>query len=142
MAGRFRLNTSPTILEWHSAARVRTVAREEWGCDMPAVPRVMRAAAIERFGGPEVLEIHALPVPEIDTREVLIALHTAGVGGWDAEMRGGWWPLGRPRFPLVLGTDGSGTIAKVGSRVRGFKPGERVYSSSFPNPKGGYYAEY
>lgn len=109
---------------------------------MPTIPKVMRAAAIERFGGPAVLEIHALPVPEIGTREVLIALHTAGVGGWDAEMRGGWWPFGRPRFPLVLGTDGSGTIAKAGSRVRGFKPGDRVYAYSFPNPKGGYYAEY
>jgi NADPH:quinone reductase-like Zn-dependent oxidoreductase len=109
---------------------------------MPVVPKLMRAAAIERFGGPEVVEIRELPVPGIGTSEVLIAMHTAGVAGWDAEMRGGWWPFGRPRFPIVLGTDGSGTVAKVGSRVRGFKPGDRVYCYCFPNPKGGCHAEY
>ena len=103
---------------------------------------MMRAAAIDSPGGPEKLTIHSLPVPEIGPREVLIAVHTAGVGSWDAEMRGGWWPAGKPEFPLVLGTDGSGTLARVGSQVRGFKPGEEVYAYSFANPKGGFYAEY
>jgi NADPH:quinone reductase len=102
----------------------------------------MRAAAIDRFGGPEVLSIHRLPVPTPGAREVLIALHAAGVGGWDADMRSGWSPGGRTRFPLVLGTDGAGTIAAVGSRVRGFRIGDRVYAYSFDNPKGGFYAEY
>jgi NADPH:quinone reductase-like Zn-dependent oxidoreductase len=103
----------------------------------------MRAAAIDRFGGPEVLTLHILPVPEIDAGEVLIAVHTAGVGRWDADMREGWSPDGkRPRFPLVLGTDGSGTVAAVGSRVRRFATGDRVYAYSFANPKGGFYAEY
>jgi NADPH2:quinone reductase len=102
----------------------------------------MRAAAIDRFGGPEVLTIHELPVPTLDPGEVLIAVHTAGVGGWDADMREGWWPSGRPRLPLVLGTDGSGTIAATASRVRRFGLGDRVYSYSFANPKGGFYAEY
>jgi NADPH:quinone reductase-like Zn-dependent oxidoreductase len=74
---------------------------------------------------------------------VLIAIHTAGVGSWDADMRAGWLPDGeQPRFPLVLGTDGSGHVAKVGSRIRRFKIGEEVYSYSFANPKGGFYAEY
>src|SRR5205807_2118320 len=61
---------------------------------------------------------------------------------WDAEMRAGWSPSGRPRFPLVLGTDGCGMIAEVGAKVRRFKVGDRVYSYSFDNPKGGFYAEY
>src|SRR3979411_799555 len=47
----------------------------------------MRAAAIDRFGGPEVLKVRKLPVPEITAREVLIQLDTAGVGPWDAEWR-------------------------------------------------------
>jgi hypothetical protein len=44
------------------------------------VPKTMRAAAIDRSGGPEVLSIHSLPVPELDASEVLIAVDTAGVG--------------------------------------------------------------
>jgi NADPH:quinone reductase-like Zn-dependent oxidoreductase len=110
---------------------------------MNKVPQTMRAAAIDRFGGPEVLAMHTLPVPEIGDVEVLIAVHTAGVGIWDADMRGGWLPDGKkPRFPVVLGTDGSGHIAQVGSRVRRFKIGDPVYAYSFGNPKGGFYAEY
>jgi NADPH:quinone reductase-like Zn-dependent oxidoreductase len=109
---------------------------------MKTIPKTMRAAAIHHFGPPEVLTIHELPVPTIETNEVLIALHTAGVGSWDADIREGWYPEGEPRFPLVLGTDGSGTIAAVGSRIRRFKLGDRVYSYGWNNPKGGFYAEY
>jgi NADPH2:quinone reductase len=111
--------------------------------DVSRVPMRMRAAAINRFGGPDVLELQMLPVPSVDPDEVLIAIHTAGVGSWDADMRAGWSPDGkRPRFPLVFGTDGSGNIAAVGSRVRRFAVGDRVYSYSFANPKGGFHAEY
>lgn len=103
----------------------------------------MLAAAIDRFGDAKELKVRDLPVPEIDPGEVLIAVHTAGVGSWDADIRGGWWPgPGRPKFPLVLGTDGSGTVAAVGSRVRRFKTGDRVYGYSWMNPKGGFYAQY
>jgi NADPH:quinone reductase-like Zn-dependent oxidoreductase len=102
----------------------------------------MRAAAIDRFGGPGVLSIHSLPVPRPDPGEVLIALDTAGVGPWDAEVRDGWFPGDRARFPLVLGTDGAGTIAAAGSRIRRFEVGDRVYAYNFGNPKGGFYAEY
>lgn len=108
----------------------------------PLVPRTMRAAAIDRVGGPQVLKIQVLPVPALDEHEVLIAVDTAGVGSWDADMRRGWFPDGKPRFPLVLGTDGSGRIAAVGSRVRRFGVGDTVYAYSFANPKGGFYAEY
>src|SRR5262249_2410057 len=111
--------------------------------DVTRLPTTMRGAAIDRFGGPEVIKLHVLPVPSPDPDEVLIAIHTAGVGGWDADMRSGWSPDGkRPRFRLVLGTDGSGRIAALGSRVRRFKVGDTVYSYSFASPKGGFYAEY
>jgi NADPH:quinone reductase len=106
------------------------------------IPTEMRAAAIDRFGGPEVLTLHVLPVPALDPAEVLIAIDTASVGPWDADMRAGWSPSGRVRFPLVLGTDGAGIIAAVGARVRRFQLGDVVYSYSFDNPKGGFYAEY
>ena len=109
---------------------------------MPAIPKTMRAAAIDRFGGPSVLKIHRLPVPNVGAREILIALDASGVGSWDADVRAGWWPAGKPRFPLVPGTDGAGRVTAVGSRVRRFRVGDRAYAYNFINPKGGFYAEY
>jgi hypothetical protein len=60
----------------------------------PAVPKTMRAAVVERFGGPEVLTVISVPAPAPGPGEILIAVNTAGVGGWDADMRAGWSPSG------------------------------------------------
>jgi NADPH2:quinone reductase len=106
------------------------------------VPKVMRAAAVTRFGGPDALTVMTIPTPVPGPSEVLIAVHTAGVGTWDAEMRKGWYPGGKPPLPLILGSDGSGYIAAVGSRVRRFHIGDAVYAYSFASPKGGFYAQY
>jgi NADPH:quinone reductase-like Zn-dependent oxidoreductase len=106
------------------------------------IPHTMLAAAIDRFGGPEVLTIHALPLPPVGPREVLIALDTAGVGPWDLKIREGAFLPRKPHFPLVLGVDGAGVVMKVGVRVRRLKIGDWVYSYSWANPKGGFYAEY
>jgi len=105
------------------------------------IPNTMRAIAIDRFGGPEVLVIHELPVPRIAPQEVLIASDTAGVGIWDAKARDGAWAES-DRFPLILGADGSGVIAAIGSNVKRLSIGDRVYACSYNNPKGGFYAEY
>ena len=107
-----------------------------------AVPQTMRAAAIDKAGGAEVITLHTLPVPRPDADEVLIAMDTVDVAVWDASVRAHPEELKHARFPLVLGTDGSGVIAAVGSQVHGFKPGDRVYSYMWDNPKGGFYAEY
>lgn len=101
----------------------------------------MRAAAIDRFGSPAVLKVRDLPAPKIGAQEVLIAVDTAGVGIWDAKTRSGKWSEGDDEFPRVLGVDGSGTVVEVGSRVRRFAKGDRVYAYSYDNPKGGFYAE-
>src|SRR3981189_1757296 len=106
------------------------------------VPRTMFAAAIDHFGGPEVITGHALPVPPVDAGEVLIAVDTAGVGRWDADIREGWYPGRKLHFPLALGFDGAGIIAAVGPRVRRLKVGDEVYSYNWQNPKGGFYTEY
>jgi NADPH:quinone reductase-like Zn-dependent oxidoreductase len=45
---------------------------------------------------------------------------------WDADIRKGWWPKGRPKFPLILGSDGAGIVVAKGSRVRRFDVGDRV----------------
>ena len=104
--------------------------------------QMMKAAAIDRFGPPSVLKLHTLPVPAPARGEVLIALRAAGVGVWDGDIRAGWWPKGRPKFPLILGTDGAGIIAEKGERTARFKVGDRVWAYQFVNPKGGFYAEY
>jgi NADPH:quinone reductase len=44
------------------------------------------------LGGPEVLEVREVPVPDIGKDEVLIALEASGVGSWDAEVRGAGGP--------------------------------------------------
>jgi NADPH:quinone reductase-like Zn-dependent oxidoreductase len=102
----------------------------------------MKAAAIDKFGPPSVLKLHLLPMPKPGAGEVLIALRAAGIGVWDGDIRGGWWPQGRPRFPLVLGSDGAGIVVAKGVRVRRFRGGDRVWAYEFINPKGGFYAEY
>jgi NADPH:quinone reductase-like Zn-dependent oxidoreductase len=106
------------------------------------IPETMKAMAIDRYGGPSVLSMHSVPVPTPASNEVLIAVNTAGVGGWDAHMREQPSESGHDHFPRILGTDGSGTIAAVGSRVRRLQVGDRVFSYSYDNPKGGFYAEY
>src|SRR5215469_17145239 len=107
-----------------------------------AVPQTMRAAAIDKGGGPELITLRTLPVPRPAADEVLIAVHTAGVASWDVYVRQHPDELKHSHFPLVLGTDGSGVIAAVGAQVRGFKPGDEVYTYSWDNPQGGFYAEY
>lgn len=107
-----------------------------------AVPATMQAAAIDRAGGPEVLTLHTLPVPKPGPDEVLIAIDTAGVAVWDADIREHPDSIKHHRFPLVLGTDGSGVVAAVGARVRGYTVGEPVYAYSWDNPQGGFYAQY
>ena len=100
----------------------------------------MKAAAIDRFGPPKVLTLHNLPVPNPGPHDLLIAVHAAAVGVWDAEVRNGtWWPGGRRKFPLVLGTDGAGIVAAKGARVRRFRIGDRVWAV---NAGRGFYAEY
>jgi NADPH:quinone reductase-like Zn-dependent oxidoreductase len=98
----------------------------------------MKAAALDHFGPPSVLTLHRLPVPVPRPQQVLIAVHAAGVGVWDASIRdGSWRPNGHPRFPVVPGTDGAGVVVAKGGRVRRFRLGDRVCASDF-----GFYEEY
>src|SRR5579863_8941867 len=98
----------------------------------------MKAVAIDRFGGPETLTLETLPVPEVGPEEALIRVDSADVAAWDRMEREGGFNklLGiEPRFPHVLGTDGAGTVAGVGARVRRFKKGDQVYGVALMNPK-------
>jgi NADPH:quinone reductase len=74
---------------------------------------------------------------------VLIAIHAAGIGSWDASIRdGSWRKPGRSRFPLVPGVDGAGIVVARGARVRRIQLGDRVYAYEFGNRQGGFYGEF
>jgi NADPH2:quinone reductase len=125
-----------------SKARVKTAPP---AAAKPTRPKTMRAAALDGFGGPEMITLHTLPVPEVGPDEVLIHVESAGVGVWDPyEREGGFAEMTgtEPKFPYVLGSDGAGTVAAVGKDVRRFHEGDRVYAFGLANPKGGFYAEY
>ena len=105
----------------------------------------MRAAALDRFGGVENLQVKQLPVPEPGPDEVLLRVESAGVGVWDPFEREGEFAKmfgTTPTFPYVLGSDGAGTVAAVGAQVHRFKEGDHAYALALTNPKGGFYAEY
>jgi NADPH:quinone reductase-like Zn-dependent oxidoreductase len=83
-------------------------------------------------------------LPEIGPEDVLIRVEMAGVGVWDPfEREGGFAKLlgTAPQFPYVLGSEGAGTVAALGSLVHGFKEGDRVYGMCLGTSKG-FYAEY
>jgi NADPH:quinone reductase-like Zn-dependent oxidoreductase len=104
-----------------------------------SIPQQMKAVAIDRYGGPEVLHVTTLPVPSPGADEVLIRLDDAGIGVWDPEVRSGEFEIGERRFPKIIGNDGAGEVAAVGSRVKRVRPEDRVYAYSM---QGGFYAEY
>jgi len=106
-----------------------------------STPATMRAVAIDAPGGPEVMTLRTLPVPTVDAKEVLVEVHAAGVAVWDLQIRTTMQWV-KPRYPYVLGSDGSGVVAAVGSAVTRFKVGDPVYGYCWDNPKGGFYAEY
>ena len=124
--------THPATLE---SPRKRSRAGQPTG-------QIMHAAAIDRFGPASVLKVRSMPAPSPGPNEILIAVHSAGVGIWDTEIRHGWWPEGKPKFPVVLGVDGAGVVVAKGSRVRRFSEGDLVWAYEFINPKGGFYSEY
>ena len=96
----------------------------------------MRAVQITAFGGPEVLELVTLPVPEPATGEILVRLDVAGINYSDISWRTG----GRGGIPPIIdGSEGAGTVAALGPGVDGFAVGDRV---AYWNPAMGSYAEF
>lgn len=112
---------------------------------------LMKAVRLHAFGGPEMLKYENAPKPELDRGEVLVRVHAIGVNPPDWYLRDGyrtlppeWQPAGD--FPIIPGTDISGTVAAVADDVGGFKVGDEVYSMvRFPEGVFGSskaYAEY
>jgi NADPH:quinone reductase-like Zn-dependent oxidoreductase len=100
----------------------------------------MKAVRIHEFGGPEVLRVEELPVPEPGEGEVLIRVHAASVNPVDYKIRSGGYPRVRAdRLPLILGRDVSGTVERCGPGVDMMNTGELVFAML---PEGGGYAEF
>lgn len=87
----------------------------------------MRAAVAESFGGPDVLQVREIAVPEIATEEVLVRVAYGGLQPADAAARAGWQPPGvAVEPPLIPGNEFSGTVAAVGRSVTSCEVGDSV----------------
>lgn len=82
----------------------------------------MRALQFTGQGRPELAE---LPIPEISDDEVLVAARSVGVCHSDIDLLEGRYII-PVRYPIIPGHEWSGVIARVGARVTGFAPGDRV----------------
>src|SRR5882762_1450483 len=76
----------------------------------------MRAIQIEEFGGPEVLQLADVPVPEPGEDEVLIRVSRAGMNYADTHQRTNSY-LARYELPLVPGGEVAGVREDTGERV-------------------------
>jgi NADPH:quinone reductase-like Zn-dependent oxidoreductase len=100
----------------------------------------MEAISQDELGGPEVLELVTLPIPEPGVGEVLVRVHAASVNPVDVMNRESGLFIGQP--PFVLGWDVSGTVEAVGLGVTLYAPGDEVFGM-LPFPHGhGTYAQY
>lgn len=101
------------------------------------LPRSMKAVAISRPGGPEVLALVERPVPGPRDGELLIGVAAASVNGPDVHQREGRYspPAGASDLP---GLDIAGTVVAVGGGTSRFREGDSVCALV----AGGGYAEY
>ena len=96
---------------------------------------VMKAIQIRKTGGPEVLELVELPIPEPGPGQVLIRVEAVGVNFIEIYFRKGVY---KAVLPLTPGSEAAGTVEELGPGVKGFAAGEVVASTSVL----GSYAEY
>ncbi len=97
----------------------------------------MKAAYIERHGGPEVLKYGDLPDPTPGHGEVVVDIHAASVNGADWRVRTGDYSQ-QTKFPYVLGRDFSGVISAVGDGVTDLRVGDPVFGVCDVGVEGAY----
>jgi NADPH:quinone reductase-like Zn-dependent oxidoreductase len=101
--------------------------------------KTMKAIVIHSYGGREVLVSEDMPITEITDDEVLIRVHAAGINPVDWKVRAGYLKEMLPyEFPLILGWDVSGTVAKAGSKVTRLAVGDEVYALADISRNGSY----
>jgi NADPH:quinone reductase-like Zn-dependent oxidoreductase len=97
----------------------------------------MKAAFIERHGGPEVLKFGEMPDPVAGPGQVLVDIVAASVNGADWKVREG---KSNPifKFPYVLGRDFSGVVSALGAGVSDLKIGDEVFAVCDVGQEGAY----
>jgi NADPH:quinone reductase-like Zn-dependent oxidoreductase len=87
----------------------------------------MRAFVVKKYKGP--LQESNVPEPAVGEQDVLVQVQAAGLNMLDEKIRAGEFKQILPyRLPLIAGNDVAGTVIRVGSKVRAFKPGDEVYA--------------
>jgi len=95
----------------------------------------MNAIQISETGGPEVLELADLPIPQPGPGQVLIRVEATGVNFIEIYFRKGVY---KTSLPFTPGSEAAGTVEELGPGVTGFAAGDAVASASVL----GSYAEY
>ncbi|MBD9371164.1 alcohol dehydrogenase AdhP [Rhizobium sp. ARZ01] len=85
--------------------------------------KTMKAAIVREFGKP--LTIEEVDVPEPGPDQILVKYEATGVCHTDLHAANGDWPV-KPKPPFIPGHEGVGFVAKVGSKVKRIKEGDRV----------------
>jgi NADPH:quinone reductase-like Zn-dependent oxidoreductase len=84
----------------------------------------MRAVVLRELGGPEVLNLETVPDPQPGPGEVVVRLRAAALNHRDVWIRRGLYA--GIKTPVILGSDGAGTVAAVGGGVDGSLAGREV----------------
>jgi NADPH:quinone reductase len=84
--------------------------------------QTMKAIRFHTYGGPEVLKLEEIPVPEPGTGQASVRVVAAGVNFIDVYQRTG---LYKTALPFTCGVEGAGIVEKTGPEVD-IKPGSRV----------------
>jgi len=95
----------------------------------------MKAIQIHETGGPEVLDLAELPIPQPGPGQVLIRVEAVGVNFIEVYFRKGTY---KAALPLTPGSEAAGTVEELGPGVTGFATGDLVASVGVL----GSYAEY
>src|SRR5947209_966164 len=86
----------------------------------------MRAVIITRSGGPEVLEIQDVEMPEPVGDQVRVRVRATGINRADLLQRAGGYPAPAGSPPNIPGMEFAGEVDAIGPLVTMWKPGQRV----------------
>ena len=92
----------------------------------------MKAAQLNKYGGPEAIAITETSKPAISEGKILIEVHAAGINPFDWKVRAGYMEKFMPlSFPSTLGGDFSGVTVEVGPGVAGIKKGDPLFGRAY-----------